>query len=127
MSRRVYLLGLGLALVAVGLAFTDWVLSLQPGVTEANVRRIRRGMRDEEVYSLLGPPVNDTGLLLSLTLDLSDRGQLNPDISVAAWEGADGTAAVTFDADGMVVRAYFFARQPLAPSPFARLRAWLGW
>jgi hypothetical protein len=36
MSRRGYLLGLGLAL-----AFTHWALSLQPGVTEANVRRIR--------------------------------------------------------------------------------------
>ena len=33
MSRRVYLLGVGLALVALALAVTDWALSLQPGVT----------------------------------------------------------------------------------------------
>ena len=38
MSRRVYLLGLGVALVALALAFTDWALSLRPRVTEANVR-----------------------------------------------------------------------------------------
>ena len=35
MSRRIYLLGVGLALVALALAFTDWALSFQPGVTEA--------------------------------------------------------------------------------------------
>ena len=34
MPRRVYLLGVGLALVALALAVTDWALSLQPGVTE---------------------------------------------------------------------------------------------
>ena len=54
MSRRVYLLGLGLALVALGLAFTDWVLSLRPGVTEANVRRIRVGMAMDEVEAIFG-------------------------------------------------------------------------
>ena len=37
MSRWVYRLGLGLALVALALAFTDWALGLRPGVTEANV------------------------------------------------------------------------------------------
>ena len=43
MSRRVYLLGVGLALVALGLALTDWALSLQPGVTEANAGVSGRG------------------------------------------------------------------------------------
>ena len=54
MSRRIYLLGVGLALVALALAFTDWALSFQPGVTEANARRIRPGMTQEAVESLLG-------------------------------------------------------------------------
>ena len=53
MLRRVFLLGVG---VALGLAFTDWALSLQPGVTEANVRRVREGMRLQEVESILGEP-----------------------------------------------------------------------
>ena len=44
MSRRVYLLGVGLALVALALAVTDWALSLQPEATEANVKRIRKGL-----------------------------------------------------------------------------------
>ena len=44
MSRRVYLLDMGLALVALALAVTDWALSLRPGVTEAHARRIRVGM-----------------------------------------------------------------------------------
>jgi hypothetical protein len=54
MSRRVFLLGIGIALVALALAFTDWALSLRPGVTEANVKRIRPGMTLKEVESILG-------------------------------------------------------------------------
>jgi hypothetical protein len=56
MSGRVYLLGDGLALVALALGFTDWALSLQPGVTEANVKRIRTGMTLGQVEAILGPP-----------------------------------------------------------------------
>jgi hypothetical protein len=56
MSRRVYLLGVGLALVALALAVTDWALSLRYGVTEANYRRIRPGMTLEQVEAILGPP-----------------------------------------------------------------------
>ena len=37
MSRRIYLLGVGLALVALALAVTDWALGLPPEVTEANL------------------------------------------------------------------------------------------
>ena len=54
MPRRVYLLGVGLALVALALAFTDWALSFQPGVTEANVKRIKPGMTMREVEGILG-------------------------------------------------------------------------
>src|SRR5262249_10302590 len=56
MPRRVYLLGVGLALVALALAFTDWALSLRPGVTEANVKRIRPGMTLTDVEALMGCP-----------------------------------------------------------------------
>ena len=56
MSGRVYLLGVGVALVALALAFTDRALSLQPGVTEANAKRIRLGMTLQEVEALLGSP-----------------------------------------------------------------------
>jgi hypothetical protein len=40
MSRRVYLLGIGLALVALAFVVTD-TLFWEPGLTEANARRIR--------------------------------------------------------------------------------------
>jgi hypothetical protein len=56
MSGRVYLLGVGLALVGLAFAVTDWALSLRPGVTEANVRRLREGMTLAEVEAILGGP-----------------------------------------------------------------------
>jgi hypothetical protein len=40
----------------LALGFTDWALSLQPGVTERNFRRIRPGMTLEQVEAVLGPP-----------------------------------------------------------------------
>jgi hypothetical protein len=51
MSRRLYLLGVG---VALALAVTDWTLGLPPEVTEAKVRRVRPGMNLQEVEALLG-------------------------------------------------------------------------
>jgi hypothetical protein len=61
MPRGVYLLGEGLALVALALALTDWALSLRPGVTEANVKRIRKGMTLAEAEALLGGPAQRAG------------------------------------------------------------------
>src|SRR5262249_15159236 len=56
MSRRVYLLGVGLALVALAFTTTDVLLRQRPGVNEANVLRIRPGMTLAEVGTLLGSP-----------------------------------------------------------------------
>ena len=51
MSRQVYLLGVGMLLVAGALLLTDWAVRPPPapGVTEANVRRIREGMTLEQL------------------------------------------------------------------------------
>src|SRR5947209_16222382 len=46
MSRGVYLLGVGLALVALGLAFTDWALRPSPGVTPENFGLLCKGMTE---------------------------------------------------------------------------------
>ena len=58
MKRRRVLLGvlatLGLALVGVAVAL--WALEPAPGVTEANVRRLRGGMSRDRVERLLGGP-----------------------------------------------------------------------
>jgi hypothetical protein len=52
MSKRVYLLGVGL-LVALAFVITDGLL-WEPGVTEANVRRIRRGRQAPDSNSIRG-------------------------------------------------------------------------
>jgi hypothetical protein len=54
MPRRVYLLGVGLALVALALAFTDWALSLRPAETATVSPRLRPPV--EEI-----PPCPGTG------------------------------------------------------------------
>jgi hypothetical protein len=116
MSRRVYLLGVGLALVALGLAFTDWALGLQPGVTEANVKRIKPGMTVAEAEALLGGAAK--------TAQRADRCG---DDWTRTWEGPAGGAHVLSSADGRV-RYAAFSSNPNGPQPLlARLRAWLGW
>jgi hypothetical protein len=121
MSGRVYLLGLGVALAALALALTDWALSLQPGVTERNVRRVRPGMTLEEVDAILGGQVRLPGL------------QVNGESFPCQWVGAEGTAHVRFgwfdvwEQPTLKVRDATFERATARANPFSRLRAWLGW
>ncbi|MCI0459975.1 MAG: outer membrane protein assembly factor BamE [Gemmataceae bacterium] len=66
MSKRVYLLGVGLLLVAGAFLLADWLLTppLTPGVTERNVKRLRPGMTRGEVEAILGslpPPPRQVG------------------------------------------------------------------
>jgi hypothetical protein len=119
MSRRVYLLGVGLALVALALAVTDWALSLRPGVTEANVRRIRVGMTLAEVEGILGGP----GRPLPPS---------RPFCAPYKWSGDAGLATVVMGMEGdesrlRVAFAYWLQSAGAPANPFARLRAWLGW
>ena len=111
MSRRVYLLGVGLALVALALAFTDWALSLRPGVTEANVRRLRLGMRAQEVEALLG------GAETWLT---SDRG-------IVVWSGNGGTVIIVFDDRRRTEQIHVGSGPVTEPSLLDRFWSWLGW
>src|SRR5947199_9046696 len=112
MPRCVYLLGVGLALVALALAFTDWALSLQPGVTEANARHVRLGMTLAEVESLLGGPGVDLGDWMGM---------------LRSWRGEEGLALVTYDPQTMTAASAEFRPSPdHRPSLFASLRAWLG-
>jgi hypothetical protein len=71
MSRRVYLLGVGLALVALAFVLTDALL-WQAGVTEANVNRIRPGMSLEQAEGILGKA--------------TDARVLTKRLSVAIWK-----------------------------------------
>jgi hypothetical protein len=111
MSRQVYLLGVGVALVAGAFLLTDAMLR-RPGVTEANVRRIRPGMRVADVEAILG-----------------GKARVGPAFHL--WVSEDGEAVAKVGADGRVEWAAFL-HGPLRPSPpepgsLARLRAWLGW
>jgi hypothetical protein len=115
MSRRIYLLGLGLALVALALAFTDWALSLQPGVTEANAKRIRQGMTLGEVEALLGGPASTAG-----------RDKCGGDWQ-RQWQCTRGEVHVLSGPDDRVRQATFYPNPAGRLPPLARLRAWLGW
>jgi hypothetical protein len=122
MPRRVYLLGVGLTLVALALAITDWALSLRPGVTEANVKRIRPGMTTAEVEAILG----SAGVCV--VRGYSSHGPMTNcrhlEFSFWRWSGPAGRAWVYVD-DSSVVGAGFERSE--RPNPLARLRAWLGW
>src|SRR5262245_59468492 len=61
MSKRVFLLGVGMLLVGVAFVVTDAALGPRPGATEANVRRIRRGMTLEQVEAIFGKPGRPVG------------------------------------------------------------------
>src|SRR5262249_30448538 len=54
MPRLTYFTGLALLLVAGAFLLTDHLLALPPGVTEANVRRIKPGMPLGRVQGILG-------------------------------------------------------------------------
>ena len=58
MSRGVFLLGVGVAVVALAFAMTDWAIGTMsvPGVMEAKVRRIKPRMTFAEVEAILGGP-----------------------------------------------------------------------
>jgi hypothetical protein len=121
MSRRVYLLGIGLALVALALAFTDWALSLRPGVTEANVKGIKPGITMREVEVILGGAGQKR-------VTITEGGR---DVSAFQWTGPGTVAYVLFDEPGpgrrtQGVRTATF-HSVAEPGPLARLRAWLGW
>jgi hypothetical protein len=113
MSRRVYLLGVGLALVALGLAVTDLAMGPRPGVTEANFRRVRPGMTVRQVKALLGED--------GRAVDGYKNGS-----AVWRWRGPVGEVLILFAADGRArTQAGFYPYQ--SDAPIARLRAWLGW
>ncbi len=141
MSRRVYLLGVGLALVAGAFAATHELLGPWPGATEANVRRIRKGMTLEQVEAILGgkgswgnrPP---TAPIPSPTGDGWGMDVLGGGESGLGgrkdyyWVGPDGYAHVAFSwsfpGEAKRVRqARFWRATPL--SLFQRLRTRLGW
>jgi hypothetical protein len=133
MSKRVFVLSVGLVLLASGLAFTDWALSLRPGVTEANVRRIRLGMMLEEVEVILGGSAHRT-MRYSGPVPWAPKCR-----AFLIWGGEKGAALIRLDAEHCVTEARFaggpegevwcstLPKTPAKPGLLVHLRAWLGW
>jgi hypothetical protein len=124
MSKRVYLLGAGAALVALALAFTDWALSLQPGVTEANARRIRPGMPVSEVKMILGGTANCIEVYVP---HKTPTGQVENHIVRLFQETSRGCVWVEFDADDRAKAVRWEPSPTTPPGLLSRLRTWLGW
>ncbi|MCI0459737.1 MAG: outer membrane protein assembly factor BamE [Gemmataceae bacterium] len=109
MPRIVYLLGWALLLVAGAFLLTDALL-WRPGVSAANVRRIRPGMTKAEVESILG------GSTIAYSVSVYDVNPLEPAVveewrdggwrGWAWWEGRSGNAEVWF-VDQRVTEAIF--------------------
>src|SRR5262249_19726167 len=116
MSRPVHLLCLGIAAVGLGLAFTNWVLSLWPGVTEAHLTQVRAGMTLQEVEALLGGPGVSVCRAANATAMSEDY----------YWEGDEGRAWISLGSDGRVKAARWTSFGRTRPSPLDRFLAWLG-
>ena len=139
MSRRVYLLGAGLTLVALALAFTDRALTQPVGPMEAKTKCIRPGMTLEEVETVIGKiegtfalPDERSGRRLTdregLKAFLNDPSRMKTGMSLARGE-VGGVIAIHFREDGRVARAEWWpgGHPPEESGLLARLRAWLGW
>jgi hypothetical protein len=127
MSRRVYLLGGGLALVALAFVVTAALLGPSPGVTPANVRRIKPGMTLEEVETVFGKPAGSI-MRFDPCCPVKDEPLPPPGPWLALWSDDNGLAMVTFNGKNRVEQVEF---RPLearpTSSPLTRLREWLGW
>jgi hypothetical protein len=146
MSRTVYLLGVGLALVGLAFVLTDALL-WEPGVTEANFHRIRPRMTLVEVEALLGGPgkvfrlqhANELwdpqleyfwlsdGRGIVECVDRKGRPPRGSWPGFRCWSGERGRLAVGVDGKGRVQLVDWYPRRDTQPSPLARLRARLGW
>jgi hypothetical protein len=122
MPRLVYLLGVGMMLVTMAFLVTDRLL-YSPGITEANMRRIRPGMTRSEVERIFGgPPEFGVGVIARKAEDVSDLALI--------WKRNDGfCCAVIFDprdrtSGGVWIKGEHY---PYQPRPLDHLRSWLGW
>jgi hypothetical protein len=130
MNRLVYMSGVALVVVALAFLLTDALL-WQPGINEANARRVRPGMTLPEVEGLLGT---------SAAVHLQSPSTVGPSGALKIWQGKQGSALILFfgsDSTGWRVEAAADFRQewPVPrPAPqgapnrglLPRVRAWMG-
>jgi hypothetical protein len=110
-----------MALVALAFAVTHERLGPWPGLTKANVERIKPGMTMRDVEGILGGAGR-------ARVTITEGGR---DVSAFQWTGPGAVVYVLFDEPGpgrrtQGVRTATF-HSVAQPGPLARLRAWLGW
>jgi hypothetical protein len=123
MSKQVYLLGVGIALIGLGLAITDRAVRRPcPNLTRQVFERLQMGMIRAEVESILGPPTGWGRVRM-----IGKGGRLQRPLGPATlWERGGNQIAVWFDEGEQVrFRSGSFTSQQ-EPGPLDRLRAWLG-
>jgi hypothetical protein len=118
--RRLAWVGVALCAVALALGVTERLV-WRPGVTPANVRRVRVGMTLDEVEALMGCPAH-------LAFDLDREGVPIGDRRyrwLRNWTAEDAGVNAEFDEAGRVqaVNAVVWRE----PSAFESLRSLLGW
>jgi hypothetical protein len=96
--RGVVCIGIGVAALALGV--TERLIELPAGVTEANLRRIRKGMTLVEVEAILGGPARKQRSWKDL-----DSGER---YSTSYWPGRGWDACVRFGENGRVHHASFW-------------------
>jgi hypothetical protein len=119
MSKRVFLLGVGLAVVALAFLLTEELL-WQPGITGASVRRVRPGMTLQEVKAIFGQ-----GYWLSWHRGIYIVGGPMPWIGV--WSGPDGDAIVRFDENDRVESSEFQPNPKTRSNFLSQFHSWVGW
>jgi hypothetical protein len=125
MPRWVFLLGIGVALVAVAFVVTDAAVGARPGVTERNAKRIREGMTMAEVTEILGENgFSDVFGRVGVTQPYWWEGETGR-VDVEFWT----TYALRFPSLGARPGCVHSGRWQANPSPppkLSRIRAWFG-
>jgi hypothetical protein len=119
MSKRVYLLGVAIALVAAAFVTTDAVVGPRAGPTEANAKRVKPGMTLREVEAILGGRGRQV-------LAVYAGGAY----AMYEWSGSGGIVRVCLcgpmsDEEPHTVENVWFERTA-GPSLIERLRTFLG-
>ena len=136
MSKQVFLLGIGLALVALAFAVTDRALRIPRDAWRwESARRIREGMTRADVERALGAPGNsrqwplDPDRWCRHFLEVSAVVfQAHHKQEIETWEFDGGTLVVCFlKGYGRVSWAQFVPDPPDPAPAFEHARAWLGW
>jgi hypothetical protein len=127
----VYWLGVGVVLVAAAFLLTDALL-WTPGVTKANLRRLRPGMTVGQVEALLGKP--DSARRASWVIPL-DRGYeliaSGEEVRLDWLDDKGGGVSLVFCAarlvGGVQRIGFHFPQDEGDAALLSRLRSWLGW